>query len=302
MIGNKPELKQLAAILFCVLMTCSSGARQKRPTFNGTWRGFFETRPIGSPPVDKQTAKKSIHPFEIRMKEVDGIISGDFAEPDFDAPIQPLRNAKRFGNRACFDVNAKDGTDMRWCVEVRDVELNGDHDIELEGAWNVHLEAGAAGNDMGTRPPLYEVSAMFYEGDALPPPVPRFNGTWRGTFDGMPLGPPPNDKETKNPFEIHLNDANGRISGEFRQLGSTAPAQPVRNGKRFGNRACFDVDLDDETDMRWCVELHHGNLEGLWNLGPEGGPALAGQGPGVRAFSVKAKRVAIHNSSAGSQQ
>jgi hypothetical protein len=124
--------------------------------------------------------------------------------------------------------------------------------------------------------------------------LPRFNGVWRGTFHGMGTGPQPNDKvavESAHEFELRLNETDGTISGEFHQTDSTLPTQSLRNAKRFDDRACFDVTLDDGTDMRWCVSLRHGDLVGMWSKGPEGGPALGGLGVGARLFEIKAKRV-----------
>jgi hypothetical protein len=110
----------------------------------------------------------------------------------------------------------------------------------------------------------------------------------------MWVGPQPNDKvalESVHGFELRLKEVGGRITGDFRQVDSTAPARVLKNARRFEDRACFDVDTDDGMDMRWCVTLHRGDLVGMWNKGPEGGRILGGQGIGARLFEVKAKRV-----------
>lgn len=127
---------------------------------------------------------------------------------------------------------------------------------------------------------------------------PVFTGFWRGTFHSMPDGTPHEDAgahETVHPFELRLNEKGGAITGVFRQLDTSAPAETVKNAKRFvGGRICFDLtELDPGFDfeMRWCVSLHHGDLVGQWNKGPQGGPGLGGAGIGVRFFDIKAKRV-----------
>src|ERR1051325_5719855 len=87
---------------------------------------------------------------------------------------------------------------------------------------------------------------------------PRFNGAWRGTFHGQPtrLLPDGTYPETVHRFELRLQESGGTITGDFRQIDSKVPVQVLKNAKRFDDRACFDVTLDDETDMRACVSLH----------------------------------------------
>lgn len=67
--------------------------------------------------------------------------------------------------------------------------------------------------------------------------------------------------------------------------------QAVQNAKLFGGSLCFDVFIDGE-DCRWRIRAHGPNLEGIWNLGPEGGPGTNGLGPGVRLFQIRVRRVA----------
>jgi len=119
------------------------------------------------------------------------------------------------------------------------------------------------------------------------------NGTWAGTFNGQPqkLLPDGSYPETVTRFELILKIQGARITGTFSNSGEVpARIQPIRNGGRFGDRVCFDL-LDGGDDHRWCVAANRGDLRGTWNLGPQGGPAAGGLGPGARLFGLRAKRV-----------
>lgn len=118
------------------------------------------------------------------------------------------------------------------------------------------------------------------------------DGTWRGTYNSQPtaLMPDGSYPEKVNAFELRLQDKKGTISGDFSTQDETRKIQPVKNGKRFGNRACFDIVLDSD-DMRWCVEARGNRLSGTWSEGPQGGPLLNGAGAGARLFKITAARV-----------
>jgi len=118
------------------------------------------------------------------------------------------------------------------------------------------------------------------------------SGTWRGTFRSQPqkLLADGTYPETVNRFELTLRETAAGISGEFKDLEAEPPVRhPIKNGGRFGERACFDI-IDDGKDMRWCVSVRRGRLIGIWNRGPEGGPMVDGMGIGVRIFSIVADR------------
>jgi len=116
-----------------------------------------------------------------------------------------------------------------------------------------------------------------------------FDGRWRGTYNGQPttLLPDGSYPETVTPFELRLQEKNGGITGEFRggAHDAAAEAYPLKNGKIFGNRACFDIVIGSE-DMRWCVLVRGNRLRGTWSEGPEGGPLLGGAGAGARLFGI----------------
>jgi hypothetical protein len=101
----------------------------------------------------------------------------------------------------------------------------------------------------------------------------RFDGVWVRAYNSQPT-------------ELHADPA---VNGEF-LTGDLS--LPIRNGKLFGTRACFDV-VTGDGDMRWCVEVKGDRLEGTWSGGPQGGPMLGGAGAGARTFPVSGKRVAV---------
>jgi hypothetical protein len=136
---------------------------------------------------------------------------------------------------------------------------------------------------------------------ALPASLADFNGTWAGTFNGQPqkLLPDGRYPETVTRFDLTLKTQGTRVIGTFTNLDDVPPKpQPVQNGKRVGDRFCFDVFTVGE-DCRWCIRAHGSNLEGVWNRGPEGGPSTGGLGTGVRLFQVHAKRVAKSSADPG---
>jgi len=122
--------------------------------------------------------------------------------------------------------------------------------------------------------------------------VSQFDGTWRGTFNGQPttLMPDGSYPETVSAFELRMQDRDGIIVGQFRLAHEKGKLQPLKNGKRFGSRACFDVELDSD-DMRWCVQVKGDQLTGAWSKGPQGGPLLNGAGAGARLFKIAGSRV-----------
>jgi hypothetical protein len=141
------------------------------------------------------------------------------------------------------------------------------------------------------------LGSVFLFGLTLLASIADLNGTWVGTFNGQPqkLLSDGSYPETVRRFELILKIEGTRITGTFLYLGeATTAAQPIRNGGRFGDRICFDI-LDGGDDHRWCVVANRDDLEGAWNLGPQGGPATGGLGPGVRIFNLRAKRLARSN-------
>jgi len=118
--------------------------------------------------------------------------------------------------------------------------------------------------------------------------ISKFDGTWTGTYNSQPTNLLPDDSypEAVNNFELRLHESKGAVTGEFRQLGRARSfEEPIRNGRLFGDRACFDVVTEDD-DMRWCISVRCPRLEGTWSRGPEGGPLLGGGGVGARLFKV----------------
>ena len=115
----------------------------------------------------------------------------------------------------------------------------------------------------------------------------EFDGTWHGTYNGQSttLLPDNTFPETVSDFELRLIDRNGKITGEFRDGGEHGAWVRIRNGKRFGERACFDV-VRGRDDMRWCVQAASEKLAGAWSSGPQGGPLLRGAGVGARLFKI----------------
>jgi hypothetical protein len=94
--------------------------------------------------------------------------------------------------------------------------------------------------------------------------------------------------EKINRFKLMLHLRGATVTGTFQDL-TARPVlpKPIKNGKRFGERACFDV-IDSTGDMRWCVFIRQGRLIGVWSEGPEGGPLLDGMGVGARMFAISA--------------
>ena len=128
------------------------------------------------------------------------------------------------------------------------------------------------------------------------------DGIWAGTFNGQPqkLLPDGRYPETITRFELILKTQGTRVVGTFTNLDEVPlKSQPIQNGKRIGDRFCFDVFTTGE-DCRWCVRAHGSDLEGTWNRGPEGGPATGGLGAGVRLFQVRARRVLRSSGDQGS--
>jgi len=64
----------------------------------------------------------------------------------------------------------------------------------------------------------------------------------------------------------------------------------MSKGKRYEDRACFDVVIGPE-DMRWCVQVNARQLDGSWSGGPEGGPMLGGAGTGARFLKISGSKV-----------
>lgn len=89
-----------------------------------------------------------------------------------------------------------------------------------------------------------------------------FDGVWRGLYNSQPTVAVPNVTypENVNEYELRLHDRNGAVTGEFRHRSNTSGVALV-NGKRFGDRACFDI-VEDGEDMRWCVAVHGKRLTG----------------------------------------
>ncbi len=124
----------------------------------------------------------------------------------------------------------------------------------------------------------------------------RFDGTWRGTYNSQPNSTRTGGSYPKiqNEFMLRLHEKAGLITGDFQVLRpSPGRVQPVMDGKRFGDRACFDLTAGGD-DMRWCVLVSGKKLTGAWSRGPEGGPMLRGAGAGARLF-----KIAAHKSDSG---
>lgn len=136
------------------------------------------------------------------------------------------------------------------------------------------------------------LALLSFDVSVIPGATTGFDGIWRGTYNGQPtkLNPDGTYPESVNEFELSLHDKGGTVTGEFvqRRRDGSAPVTII-NGKRFGDRACFDVVTD--RDMRWCVWLSGDELAGSWSAGPEGGPMTGGGGAGARLFKISAKRV-----------
>lgn len=121
-----------------------------------------------------------------------------------------------------------------------------------------------------------------------------FDGVWHGTFNGQPtrLAPDGSYPESVTKFELRLQEGRGGVvTGEFHEVGVSKPtARSIKNGKRFDDRACFDIVIEPDDDMRWCVQVKGRDLTGSWSAGPEGGPMLGGAGTGARFFQVTGSR------------
>ena len=128
---------------------------------------------------------------------------------------------------------------------------------------------------------------------ALPGSFAELEGNWVGVFKGQPraLLADGTYPETETRFELCLRKTGGQLNGTFTNLdASPRKMQPIQNGKQIGDRFCFDVVISGQ-DGRWCVSARGGDLAGLWNRGPEGGPMTHGLGTGVRLFEIRAKKV-----------
>src|SRR5580658_985750 len=92
----------------------------------------------------------------------------------------------------------------------------------------------------------------------------RFDGVWSGSFHSQPA--PGGSAEKVNEFRLDIAEQpHGAFTGHFEKVGSRLGRQEIQNGKRFGDRACFDVSDDDGADMRWCVTVQRDSLQGVWS-------------------------------------
>jgi hypothetical protein len=141
-------------------------------------------------------------------------------------------------------------------------------------------------------------SLVFLFSVALLASFADLDGIWVGTFKGQPqrLMPDGSYPETVTRFELILEARGSRVTGTFSNLDEVPrKMQPIQNGRRIDDRFCFDV-VDAGEDCRWCVRANGADMEGIWNRGPEGGPATDGLGAGARLFEIKAKREAKSSS------
>ena len=121
----------------------------------------------------------------------------------------------------------------------------------------------------------------------------RFDGVWHGTYNSQPtaLLADGSYPEVVGEFEIRIWEKARSIYGSFQRRGSgQGPILPIKNGRRFGDRACFDV-ITESGDMRWCVSARGSRLEGTWSSGPQGGALLDGAGLGIRLFAISGIRL-----------
>lgn len=133
---------------------------------------------------------------------------------------------------------------------------------------------------------------LLMSGTPTPAAPSKFEGIWLGTYNSQPtaLLPDGTYPENVHQFELHLQERGRSIRGYLRGLGPVSgPVLPIKNGRRFGDRACFDV-ITENGDMRWCVSARGDRLEGAWSSGPQGGSSLRGAGAGARLFAISGTR------------
>jgi hypothetical protein len=138
--------------------------------------------------------------------------------------------------------------------------------------------------------PAISLIILFHAAGA----VPDVTGTWQGAFNSMPtvLGTNGSYPERINRFTLWLRKGDHGLVGEFEPIGpGIAPAQKFEAVRGADDRYCFDLRTADGEDLRWCIRVGGNTLTGLWDRGPEGGPAQGGLGTGARLFKIEAKRV-----------